>query len=268
MDRLYYYSRAAQASLRQLPPWQALRAVLVATALAALATWSSHLVLLSPPPAATAAAWEALCVADEVVGRKCLLAVGGLVHKGTYLVSVGGSVTGILAIGQVAVGLVSVGWLSLGALFAAVSQEYHINARSGRCSGSAVVSFTGLTRFFPPRLPMRPWPQGVCAVSPCLVLGLVAFGFFCPSCIVGFTLFKTPSSQGVLNCACVHVPAALSAGTKAKESPRPEHDDNDDDGNDLQRRRRGRAAQEEADGEEEEEWPHERARRGRYAMGA
>lgn len=136
--------------------------------------------------------WELLCVENEIAGRKCIVAVGGHVSQGRYLLAIGWSSVGIISIGQVAVGLLSLGWLACGAIIAV----------------------------------------GVSALAcPGIVYGLVVFGGLSPHCIVGFTVMKTPLAKGVLNLSPLPLSGlrnlepygsgiSKACPKKAKESPR------------------------------------------------
>ncbi len=226
------YRRAVQAALRELSPGQVLASLLSFVTLSLTAGWTCQQVWF---PAASvdlsAVPWELLCVAEEVTGRKCVVAMGGLVHQGRYVVAVGGSVMGIVSIGQVAVGIVSVGWLACGVLLAA---------------GISAVASWGL------------------------VWALVAFGGHSPACMLGLTLLKTPLSQGVLNYAALHLPGAIPTGRrKAKESPRVEDDEEGgkEESTALRRHHVAPAPQRQQQEQEEEEWPYTH-KYSRYASGA
>ena len=257
-------SQAARSSLRPLAgkPASAVAAFLYMLALAAAGLWAARAALLHPSAAASSAEWELVCMGEEIVGRKCVLALGGRVHEGLYLFSAGGQVQGVLAIGQVAVGLIAIGWVALGGLLALVRD--------------AVTLLCTPRYFFNDHVPTtyKLKPQGVTALSPLVVLGLMAFGGIAPQCVVGATVVKSLESNGVLNFAFMELPGLQGAGgrggqkKKAKESPRPgDNDDEDADGgseedeseNGRRLRRRPQASS--------EDWPYESSR-GRYAQGA
>ncbi len=115
--------RSATAGLQKLlaNPIKATCALAWATTLVLAGGWAVRQILLNPllPSDAT---WEMLCVGKEITQRKCVIALGGSVRDGLYLIAAGGQVQGVVAVGQVAVGIIiAVGWVALGALFSAVS---------------------------------------------------------------------------------------------------------------------------------------------------
>jgi len=233
------FIRAFQASVQGHSFPQAAGTLLYALALLLAGVWTLQQVWFSFPatvPDVSVVPWELFCMADEVVGRKCVLAVGGLVHQGRYLVALGGTTVGVISIGQVAIGVISLGWLACGVLLSA----------------------------------------GITAVAcPGLVAGLVSFGGHSPGCVVGLTLIKTPRSQGVLNFAPLHLPAAFlvppggggiggRGSKKIKESPRVEMEEDEEEARALRRHQQQHQQQQVAGGEE---WPHTH-RHSRYAQGA
>lgn len=235
------FLRAFQTSVQGLSIPQAAGMVFYALALLLAGVWTLQQVWLSFPatvPDVSAVPWELFCMADEVIGRKCVLAVGGLVSQGRYLVALGGTTVGVISIGQVAIGVISLGWLACGVLFSA----------------------------------------GITAVAcPGLVAGLVSFGGHSPQCVVGLTILKTPRSQGVLNFAPLHLPAAFFPASgggiiggrgsrKVKESPRVEMKEDEEEARAMRRHQdQHQHQQQQVAGEEE--WPHTH-RHSRYAQGA
>jgi hypothetical protein len=233
------FLHAFQASVQLLSYPQAAATLLYALALLAACVWTLQQVWFSFPatvPDVSVVPWELFCMADEVIGRKCVLAVGGLVHEGRYLVALGGTTVGVISIGQVAIGVISLGWLACGVLLS-----------------------TGITA----------------VACPGLVAGLVSFGGHSPGCVVGFTLIKTLRSQGVLNLAPLHLPAVFFAShggggmgsrgsRKVKESPRVQEEEGEEEARALRRHEQQQQQQQVAGGEE---WPHTH-RHSRYAQGA
>lgn len=232
-----------QASVQGLSFSQTGGALFYAIALLIAGFWTLQQVWFSFPttvPDVAAIPWELFCIADEVVGRKCLVAVGGLVSQGRYLVALGGTATGVVSIGQIAIGVISLGWLACGILLSV----------------------------------------GITAVAcPGLVVALVSVGGHCPTCMVGLTLFKTLRSKGVLNFAPLHLSANLftspygigrmggRGGRKLKESPRVEVEDGEVEVRAWRRHQQEEEQQQQQQVVGGEEWPHTH-RHSRYAQGA
>lgn len=120
------FSKSARSGLQALAakPATAAAALLYTLALTAAGLWAAWAVLLRPSAGTAASApWELVCMGGEIAQRKCVLALGGRVHEGLYLIAAGGQVQGVVALGQVAVGLVAIGWVALGGLLAVVRAD-------------------------------------------------------------------------------------------------------------------------------------------------